>query len=342
MAKRKRLSPAEAPEASLNQPAAAPETKYGMAVPPNGWVGVRRRAPIADVAGDAAARAALDEVSAELHSARREGRLVLALPLASVEAGHLERDRVVLDAEEMAVLRDSLRDRGQQTPVEVVDLGAGRYGLISGWRRLTALRALYEETGAARFAEIKALVRAPDSAADAYRAMVEENEIRADLSFYERAHIACKAVEQGIYPDVHAAVQGLFAAARAPKRSKIVAFTALIDGLGEALHFPAAISEKVGLALVAALRADSGFADRLRAALKAAPPVSAAEERKVIEAALQSARPAAQAPASKQMPQAIPVTPGIALTQHRGRLVLSGSDVDDDLARDLRAWLKGR
>ena len=57
--------------------------------------------------------------------------------------------------------------------------GALPYGLISGWRRLTALQALHAETGEARFATVQALVRRPETAADAYVTMVEENEIRA-------------------------------------------------------------------------------------------------------------------------------------------------------------------
>ncbi|MEM1150194.1 MAG: ParB N-terminal domain-containing protein, partial [Pseudomonadota bacterium] len=258
------------------------------------------------------------------------------------EAGHLERDRVVLDAEEMAVLRDSLRDRGQQTPVEVVDLGAGRYGLISGWRRLTALRALYEETGAARFADIKALVRTPDSAADAYRAMVEENEIRADLSFYERAHIACKAVEQGIYPDVHAAVQGLFAAARAPKRSKIVAFAFLVEQLGDQFRFPVALSEKAGLALVAAQRADLGFRTHLAQTLAHAAPTTEAEERSAIDQALRTFHMGWQRKGRASKAKAETVAPGVTLSIRAGGVTLAGRAVDAALIDDLRVWLTDR
>ena len=198
MAKRKRLSPAPAPGPAE----AAPETKAL-----NGWVGVRARAPIADVSGAAAAQSALEEVAGELRRARAEGRMVTKLPLEAVDAGHLVRDRMVVDAEDMAVLTDSLRARGQQTPIEVIDLGQGRYGLISGWRRLMALRALQEETGEARFGLVQALIRAPKDASEAYCAMVEENEIRADLSFYERANMAVQAVEQGVYSDPKEAIQ---------------------------------------------------------------------------------------------------------------------------------------
>ena len=42
-------------------------------------------APIAQVAGEAATRAALDELSAALSSARTEGRLIEALPLGVID-----------------------------------------------------------------------------------------------------------------------------------------------------------------------------------------------------------------------------------------------------------------
>ena len=157
MAKRKRLGPARvtgAPTgASTGTPAETPET--GSDVPadletksvfPSYPLGIathrQRPAPIAAVAGQSASEAALAELSDTLRSAREEGRLIQALPLDAIEADHLVRDRLVADEEEMQTLISSIRARGQQTPVEVMALEGGRYGLISGWRRLTALRRL--------------------------------------------------------------------------------------------------------------------------------------------------------------------------------------------------------
>ena len=101
-------------------------------------------APIARVAGDVSVSAALEEVSRELSSARNEGRLVVRLALDTIDAAWLMRDRAhpgTADDPDFAALIDSLRRNGQRNPIEVVDMGAGRYGLISGWRRLTALPA---------------------------------------------------------------------------------------------------------------------------------------------------------------------------------------------------------
>ncbi|TCP39534.1 ParB/RepB/Spo0J family partition protein [Rhodovulum marinum] len=328
MAKRKRLSPA-APEIL----GGAPETKaMGVAQTYR-----RPPAPIAEVSRDAATRAALDEVTQELQSARSEGRFVMRLPLAALEEAHLVRDRITMDEAELGTLMASLRDRGQQMPVEVVDLGHGRYGLISGWRRLTALRRLHAETGEDRFAGILALVRSPEGAPEAYRAMVEENEIRAGLSFYERARIAVQAAGQGVYPDKAAAVAGLFAAAPAPKRSKILAFTHLVEAFDDSLRFPAAIPEHLGLALAGAVQAQEGFADRLAAALRDAASRDAAAERAVLERAVKG-----QGRAGKSAALPEEIAPGVALQVVRGRLTLSGKGVDAGLAEDLRRWLVAR
>jgi len=96
----------------------------------------------------------------------------------------------IADTAEMEALKTSLSAHGQRTPIEVEDLGqepdgSHRFGLISGWRRLTALKALYAETGEDRFGRVLALLRKPHDRADAYISMVEENEIRAGLSYYD-------------------------------------------------------------------------------------------------------------------------------------------------------------
>ena len=113
------------------------------------------------------------------------------------------------------------------TPVR----GALPYGLISGWRRLAALKALHAETGEARFATVQALVRRPETAADAYVNMVEENEIRLGLSHYERARVAARATERGIFESEKKALLALFATASRAKRSRIRAFLDIYHAL---------------------------------------------------------------------------------------------------------------
>lgn len=339
MAKRKRLSPATVTQ-GFDGP--APETKSMLRL------SGPARAPIADVSHDAATQSAFEEVAAELQAIRREGRLIAALPLTAIDDTHLVRDRVQVDEADMATLTDSLRSRGQQTPIEVVDLGGGRYGLISGWRRLMALRALQAETGVNH---VQALIRQPETASDAYQAMVEENEIRAGLSFYERARIAVQAAKQGIYPDTQKAVQGLFAAARAPKRSKIATFTTLVGALDDHLRFPAAIPEKLGLALVKALNENSGVRRRVVEALRKAAPQTAEAERRVLERVLRPvtppAKPLAKSPTespAEAIGEASMSAPSaeVALHQIRGGVKLVGKGVTADLIADLQAWLHAR
>ena len=62
-----------------------------------------------------------------------------------------------------------------------------------------ALKSLHAETGEPRFATVQALVRRPDTVADAYVTMVEENEIRLGLSHYERARVAALATARGVF-----------------------------------------------------------------------------------------------------------------------------------------------
>ncbi|MBS1301756.1 ParB N-terminal domain-containing protein [Loktanella sp. SALINAS62] len=273
MAKRKRLTP----EPTRNPLAPAPETKTAM---PRGLSG--GRVPIADVAQDAASSAALAEVAQTLTVARNEGRLIQRLPLHLIDADHLVRDRIAADADEMTVLKDSIRERGQQTAIEVVALEGGRFGLISGWRRLGALRDLMFDTKDPAFETILAIVRTPSDAADAYVAMVEENEIRVGLSFYERARIVARSVDKGVFGSDRVALAQLFASVSRSKRSKIGNFVGLVRALDPVLRHPTDLTERSGLALAQALDADPALTDRLADALSREPARDAAQEARII------------------------------------------------------------
>lgn len=373
MAKRKRLSPAQpgylegtrAPETkSMPFPGQAgvlgPDPGPGSA---SGSVPGPAAAPIAQVAGDAAAHAALAELSATLRDARSEGRLIEALPLEAVDAGYLVRDRMEQDEDEMGALMDSLRARGQQTAAEVIRLpgrdGRGpAYGLISGWRRLVALRRLYSETGEERFATLRARVIAPETAGDAYVAMVEENEIRVNLSFYERARIAVHAMRGGVYPTQRAALQGLFGATTRSRRSKIGSFIAVVEAFDGDLIHPASISEKLGLALSREVMRNPKFVSEVRLRLESLPRRTAAEEMRLLAAAIAARHPApAEPPAAAAAPapdrparkaagtvERGYAAPGISLSFYpdRGRVELTGPGVDADLAEALKVWLAAR
>lgn len=355
MAKRKRLTvptpnapqaPAEAPQMDIPRVDDIPVGKTpDRALRPAGL----QRAPIADVAKDAAAHAALAQVTQELTAAKREGRMIQPLPLTDIQPNHLVRDRIVLDTEEMEALKTSLRARGQQTPIEVVSLPGGGYGLISGYRRLQALKELSEAHSDAP-QTVLALIRQPDDASDAYTAMVEENEIRVGLSYFERASIVQAAVREGVFPTETAALQGLFASASRSKRSKIKSFLPVVAHLGGALTHPTALTERMGLALASRCETDPAFVERLKDRLRKADITDAAAEQaliaKALDGAADSAPVAATPPAEggakrgrtpgwTQTPR-----PGVTLEMVQGRLVISGPGVSESLALRISTLLQ--
>ena len=369
MAKRKRLTPAQDGFlATSPSPSATARPALSPSMPGMG------SAPIAQVAGEAATRAALDELSAALSSARSEGRLIEALPLEVIDQGYLMRDRLVQDEEEMGALIASLRARGQQTPIEVVAYpeakGGKSHGLISGWRRLTALTRLHREAPQdPRFATVRARIVAPDNMQAAYVAMVEENEIRANLSHYERARIALRAYGAGLYPTQKAALQGLFDSVSRSKRSKINSFIPLVEALDSLLQFPTNIPEKLGLELSRTLSEDHRFKSRLVSALLDPPAETAQEELDRIGGALATQRGAGDpfadlaaapgvAPEVKSAPPARTPEPRVTAIDtegvaHRlkgavelsydkaqGRIQLSGAGVSPELFSALQAWLR--
>lgn len=328
MAKRKRLGPAimageRLPEGRLDSVPAELETKF--AAP-----------PIARVAGDAAAEAAVRELSDEIARARAEGRLVQDIPLEDIDAGHLARDRVSAEEGDLAALAASIAARGQQMPIEVVDKGVSnkpRYGLISGWRRLTALRRLAQDEPE-DFPTIRAVLRRPESAADAYLSMVEENELRVGLSYYERAQVAARATELGVFDSHSSALIGLFPTASKAKRSKINSFIRVVEELGASLRFPEGIPERLGLQLSKGL--EEGRGDVMRAALRLTnQDTPLAEQTRLKEIVAQvSGSPKAQ----KQK-----LTPGVTEVRRKGQVItIKGDKVDDALLNEISAWLRDR
>jgi ParB/RepB/Spo0J family partition protein len=306
--------------------------------------------PIAGQVGDAAATAALSELSDRMEEARETGRMILDLPHDQIVLDHLVRDRLAASDDDMDSLVESLRARGQQVPIEVTRLGPDSYGLISGWRRCQALQRLHEDTGEARFATVQALIRPQVEAPQAYRAMVEENEIRAGLSYYERARIVARAVEQGVFDTKRTALQELFAAASRAKRSKIGTFLPIVTALDGHLRFPQALTERTGLTLGRAFEDDPTLAKRAQQSLKSSKPADANAEAACLLSLLQPETPApaphtpasvprevAKKPAQTQVTE--PLCPGVDMQCDGTRIVLTGGRVDARLADRLRGFL---
>lgn len=373
MAKRRRLSPAN-PAYLDGKP---PLTRFSEDVE-QPTSPAPKRAPIADVASDASAQSALQELSGVLANARSKGLMIEELPLEAIDKQHLVRDRIEQNEDDMDALVGSLQSRGQQTPIEVVKLNSKtghRYGLISGWRRMLALQRLNEAEPHKGFDKVLARVIQPETAHDAYVAMVEENEIRVNLSHYERARIAVKAIAEGVYETQKQALNGLFGNVARSKRSKIGSFMRLVEALDNVLYYPASISEKLGLALVRELNQSPDFAEALRNELLLTErPVAEVEIEVLVQAVkvaqgLQdspvsipepgedgfedpvnaappapSAKPATasgtKAPAPERFTQKITAGLSLSYTPQKGRIELTGDAVTEDLKAALEAWLK--
>ncbi len=336
MARRKRLSPAD-PEVLMANPGLLDVNSIPIGQIPEH---VRKRlaksksAPIAGVAQESAAAAALEEVSDTLSAARESGRMVLELPLDAVYDAYLVRDRTKVDADEMAMLRDSIATRGQQTPIEVVELAKNHYGLISGWRRLTALRQLCAEGDGTQFTTVLALLRRPEDSAEAYLSMVEENELRVGLSYYERARIAMRAVDKGVFETEKKALLSLFRSASRAKRSKIRSFLTVVRALDPVLRFPEDIPERLGLQLAQALEANPNHVCHYRDGLREKKPQTAEAEKACLQNLLKTW--------AKRRRRTKPDRPRDGLTVERSgpsRVVLSGPAVDDQLYDRLLTFL---
>ena len=193
------------------------------------------------------------------------------IPLAAIEEDAIPRDRAALDAEALRELRDSVAVSGVRQPVEVFRLSgtqdAPRYGVVSGFRRVTVCRELLA-LGVERFSSIPAFVRPARDLAGTLAAMVEENAVRADPSPYEQGRIAWVAREQGVFGTIEEAVDRLYPAANMAKRSRLRALARLAEALDGALAAPEALSLRQALRVAGAVRA--GFGEAMATALEEA------------------------------------------------------------------------
>lgn len=255
-------------------------------------------APIAQVAADSAshaqadgtdaraARARTEADAARLHSAQEQGLLMVELPLEQIDADAMIRDRLTMGEDEMLELRQSIAAHGLRLPVEVFELDqpgrdGERYGLLSGYRRLLATRGLLELTEADKYRTIRAIIRPQADRANAFVSMIEENEVRENLSHFERGRIAVIAANHGAFANTEDAVDKLFATGSKAKRSKIRSFALIFEELGDMLQFPEGLTERRGLQLASALR--QGAEGRLRHALSRVSAADADEEWAIIE-----------------------------------------------------------
>lgn len=291
MAKRRRL------ETPSNDDLSRIEAQFRSETIDRGMI-AKGIAPIAQVAADSAAhlqaehhdartaRARLESEAAQLQQARDDGLLMVELPLELINEDAMIRDRMTMGEAEMLELRQSIAAHGLRLPIEVFELerpgAAGQvYGLLSGYRRLLATKGLLELTQTERYQTIRAVIRPRADVGKSFVSMIEENEVRENLSHFERGRIAVIAANHGAFANTEDAVDHLFATGSKAKRSKIRSFALIFEELGDMLKFPEKLTERRGLQLATALR--QGAETQIRQALSHAHSQDAEEEWAVIE-----------------------------------------------------------
>jgi ParB family chromosome partitioning protein len=191
------------------------------------------------------------------------------IPLTEIDDTALPRDRTGLSPEPMAELRNSILASGLRMPVELYPLQYPdeplRWGIVSGFRRIAAFRELHswEVPG---HAAIPAFIRPRRDAAASIAAMVEENEILADLSPWERGRIAAIAIQSQLFPTIEEAVDRLYPAADATKRSRLRTIARMAMSLEGYLTDPEKYSLRQLLRIANACR--NGFTTLVQTALE--------------------------------------------------------------------------
>ncbi len=218
---------------------------------------------------------------------------ITLIPLDRIDAEALPRDRAATDPTALGELIDSIARHGLRQPVELFATDTG-YALISGHRRLQAFRHL-ARTRPADFAAIPAFLRAPASLAAALTAMVEENDIRADISPWEQGRIIVTAWEAEHFDTLDAAVDGLYPSAVRQRRARLRDMARVVTELDGHLAEPERLNQRQMLRLAAACR--GGFSDVLRHALAESHATSPARQWRLLESVLAEADAEARDPA---------------------------------------------
>lgn len=195
---------------------------------------------------------------------------ILSLPLDTILMDALPRDRSTMDEDAMQALVLSIATTGLRQPIEVWELSTPRdgctHGLISGYRRLTAVRRLRDMRDGRTHTHIAAFLREPASVADAMAQMIAENELRADLSPWEKGRILVDAVAEGIFDTLDAAVKGLHPHLSRQAQGRIRLLGHLADEMPMGLTSPEALSLRQCIRLASALR--RGYTDLIEATLR--------------------------------------------------------------------------
>lgn len=292
MTKKRRMFDIDLPDAGTDMPPDLEVKSMGFAP---------RRGPMATAIGEsadanrrraeveAAIRVENDALAHEFVRLKKLGLITDLIPLHAVHVGKLLRDRSRRLDPQLDDLKASILAVGLSNPILVEPDGMGGYELIQGWRRLSAFKALREETSDPRFASIPATLMPVGETLDGlYRRMVDENLVRKDISWAEMARLARAYAEDGVggCEDLDQAVNMLYASANPQKRSYIRRFAYLMSHLEKHLEHPEAISRGLGLALSQRIEVDPASAATMVQALRTLPDRNAEEEVALLQTVL--------------------------------------------------------
>lgn len=226
------------------------------------------------------------------------------IPLDAIDMEALIRDRASFEPEALGELQTSILKHGLRMPIEVYEMepapGRPAYGLISGFRRMEVFKVLRKLTGLPDFDAIPAFVREPQSIPEAMMAMVEENEIRADISPYERGRIAMLARDSGFFGTIEEAVDTLYAAASSQKRARLRSLARLAEEVDGFLTAPERLSQAQALRLADACRA--GLGEVIRTALAEASMTDPEGQWQLLQPILAEAEEVARSQAGPSRP----------------------------------------
>jgi ParB family chromosome partitioning protein len=210
---------------------------------------------------------------------------LIHIPLTQIDMHALPRDRSTLPPAALAELQSSIATEGLRQPIEVWRLSTPSeghtYGLISGMRRLTSHKNLAELRGNGDFTTIAAFVRTPNSLPEALAAMVTENEIRSEITPWEKGLLILNAVEEDIFETPDAAIAGLFPHTSPSAKSRLRTIVQVVQNLNGILNDPTTYSLRQLLRIAAALKAD--FADVIEVALREAEDRSQAGQWEMLQ-----------------------------------------------------------
>ena len=221
-------------------------------------------------AAEAAIRAENDALAHEHVRLKKAGLITDLIPLDDIRTDKLTRDRAPGRDPEIDELKRSIREIGLSNPIRVEPVGDG-FELIQGFRRVTAYRELFEETGDEAFARIPAGINAKgENLLRLYRRMVDENLVRRGVSFGEMAQLAINYRKQATEVEGYDhAVELLFASSGRQKRSYIRHFVRLLTETNGQIKHVDTIPRALGLQVVKRLDENpeaKGILNRLLAA----------------------------------------------------------------------------